>query len=152
MIHVEIEEQEGETGLLITKLAPATDTRQGGIPSLIGMIGLRGEPEIAMVEHLELLRTIEDGGMLTALLAIVTPYADVVIPRHHALQVLQLRIFSLLRTENIKTMELYQLGDVGATLSPAIAIDGVALIRIANVIRTDDHMLRRTHTQRTEQT
>ena len=61
-------------------------------------------------------------------------------------------VFTLLRAENIKAMELNQLGDVGTTLSPAIAIDRVTLIRIANVIRTDDHMLRRTHTQRTEQT
>ena len=110
------------------------------------MISLRGEPEIAMIEHLELLRTVEDGGILTTLLAIVTPDTDVIIARHHALQVLQLMVFTLLRTKNIKAMELYQLGDVGATLSPAIAIDGVTLVRIANVIRTDDHMLRRTQT------
>ena len=39
MVHVKVEEQESETGLLIPELTPRTDTGKDGIPALIRTVG-----------------------------------------------------------------------------------------------------------------
>ena len=98
-----------------------------------------------MIEYLKLLCPVENSRMLTPLFTIIATNTNVIIARHHSLQILQLRILTLLCTENIKAMELDQLSYVGATLPPAIAIDRITFIRVTNIICTHDNILCRTH-------
>ena len=80
--------------------------------------------------------------MLSRLLTIVTSHADIIVSGHGLPQVLQLRIFALLGSKDIEPVKLYDLGDVGIALSPAITVRGIAAVGVTQIIGGNYHCLR----------
>lgn len=61
MVHVQIEIIELHLGSLVAELTPSADSYAGGIPSESGTVGGLTEPEVAVVEQLQIVFFEEDG-------------------------------------------------------------------------------------------
>ena len=134
VVHVQVVVDEPELGMLQAEHAPGTYPDAGRIPSFARAVRRRRKPEVAALDEVEFVSVVEYGGVLTALLAVITPHADVLIARELRLEVLELMVKAFLRAEDVKAVEANELRHIRVALLPAVARFVIALIVHADVI------------------
>ena len=134
MIHVEVEEVEGESPLAHLELAPRADTSTNGIPAVTDLFGRLAEPERATVEQPHAVFFIEDAGVLARLLAIVAAHARVVVAVELLEHVDELGMRHLLGSEGIGCLKVHLVAHHLAARAPHLALLLVALDQQADVV------------------
>ena len=120
MVVVDIEEIQRLAADPITEVSPATYTEAlRGIPAVRRHLRCLRQPEVTLIQQVEAVGPIEDSRVLTGLLAIITPYPDVVIVIE-GIDIPQLLQVALLGAEEVKAVVGYQVGDHLAAVGPAI--------------------------------
>ena len=142
MVEMEVEEIESAVRLSIFKLAPRADADAGSIPAEGGAVRSFAEPEVARAHLLQPCFVVEDSGVLPFFMPIITADADVVVFGEPLQEVVDLPDLCLLRPEDIGAFVGEEFADVGAALSPAIAVLGIGFILIADVVRPHQQALR----------
>ena len=74
--------------------------------------------------------------MLPLFFAVVAAYAYVVIAGKFGLQLLKLALEALLRAEYLEIMEPDELGHHGIAASPAVALHGILMVFLTEIIRS----------------
>ena len=142
VVEMEVEEIESAVRLSIFKLAPRADADAGSIPSEGRTIGSFAEPEVARSYLLQPGFVVEDSGVFPIFAPIIAPDTDVVVFGESLQEVVDLPDLRLLRPEDIRAFVGEEFADDGAALSPAIAVLGIPVILIADVVRPDKKALR----------
>ena len=142
MVKMEVEEIESAVRLSIFKLAPRADADAGSIPSKGGAVRSFAEPEVARSYLLQPCFVVEDSGVFPIFSPIIAPDTDVVIFGESLQEVVDLPDLRLLCPEDIGAFVGEEFADDGAALPPAIAVLGIPVILIADVVRPDKKALR----------
>ena len=142
LVHVKIEVMESEAGVFLPELAPGTDAYAGCVPSESGFVGRLAEPEVAVAEQLQTLLLVEYGGILAALLAVVTRHTDVGVAVETRRKVVELRLEALLRAEGVGVFKVYLVGNHLAAHRPYVAFLVVAAVVLTDVVSADKQCLR----------
>ena len=141
MVHVEVEVEELQVRTLVLKFSPSTYSDASGIPSEIGSSGVLRQPELAVIQQLDIVFLIENGGILTLTLAVITTYTYVVVAVERCKHILQLRIEHLLSAEHIGLFEVDDAADTWTTLLPAVSVFSIRIVLVAYIVRTDKKVL-----------
>ena len=107
MVHVQVEEIEFIGRQAVPESAPCTDPDAGGIPTQAWHVGCLVEPEVPLVQQLQTVLFVEDGGIFTPFLAIVTSHADVVVSIEPFHQVAELGMKHFLGAEYSRCHEVH---------------------------------------------
>ena len=104
----------------MTEFTPCANTHAHGIPAQTGLFGRFREPEIAMVEKLKCVGTIENSRMLAFVLAVVASKTYIFVSRHKRLEAVELLFKALLSAKISKPMEFDKVQQSQAYDCPAI--------------------------------
>ena len=142
VVEMEVEEIESAVRLPIFKFAPRADADAGSIPAEGGAVRSFTEPEVTRPHLLEPCFVVEDSGVFPIFAPIIAPDTDVVIFGESLQEVVDLPDLRLLRPEDIGAFVGEEFADDGAALPPAIAVLGIPVILIADVVCPDKKALR----------
>ena len=134
VVHVQVEVVELESRLQLLELSPRADAYACRVPAQLGRVGGLVEPEVAVVEELEVVFLVEYGRVLAGLLAVVAAHAYVVVVVECGTHVAELLHEHLLCAEGIGSLEVHLIAEHLAARGPHVAVLLVALVAVANVV------------------
>ena len=142
VIHVQVKEVEGLVACrrLPREPSPSADADTGSVPTESGAVGRLAQPEVTVVQQAQAVILVEDSGILTASLTIITPYTDIVIAIQTIEHIDQLAMEDLLCAKDVGRHEIHLVADHLATLVPDIPIDAVTIVFISDVIGAHKHL------------
>lgn len=129
MVHMEIEIEELPSGRLVEEMPPCAHAAACGVPAKRRTVGCLGEPEVAMVEHVEHGRVVKYRGMFASTFAIVAANADKIISRQTRFQRIELVAHPFLGAEYIEIVKTNQTGNVWQACAPSVSFQGVGTCR-----------------------
>ena len=141
MIHVEVEMEEAQARCLLLKLTPCADANADGIPSQLRRVGGLVKPEIAVVQQLQVILLIKDGGILARLLAVVAAHTNEVVVVERSTHVAQLSHKHLLGAEHVGSLKVYHVTHNLAACSPHVTVFLVAVVAVTDIVRAHIQVL-----------
>ena len=96
---------------------------------------------MALFNELYAIRAVEDGGIFAVLLAVVASYANPAVAGQPLLKVEELGVEHFLSAEDVGMLPQNLVADGRAALLPAVALDAVTLVLVANVIAAHGELL-----------
>lgn len=142
VIHVQVKEIEGLVACrrLPREPSPSADADTGSVPTESRAVGRLAQPKVTVVQQAQAVILVEDSGILTASLTIITPDTDIVIAIQTIEHIDQLAMEDLLCAKDVGRHEIDLVADYLTTLVPDIPIDAVTIVFISDVIGAHKHL------------